>query len=101
MESRQELARQIAERVQCRFAPLGPLAAAPSGELNSFLGREIAALVEQIPNPYQQVIADWDGLAHQLDLAWWESEPTPKKIVLGLAAAVLEHEVRLLLELPR
>ncbi len=101
METREELVRQLAESTRRQFAARGPLTEAPSGELNSFLGREIAALVAKSPDPYRQIIEEWDGFAHQLDLAWWESEATPKKIVLGLAAAVLEHEVRHLLDLPR
>ncbi|MDO3377995.1 hypothetical protein [Geoalkalibacter halelectricus] len=99
MDSREDLARRIAEAVRRQFAV--PLHEAPSGDLNSVLAREITQILNHTPDPYGQIIRDWDGLAHQLDLAWWESEPTPNQIVLGLAAAILEFEVRLILDLPR
>ncbi|KIH77499.1 hypothetical protein SAMN05660860_00906 [Geoalkalibacter ferrihydriticus] len=99
MKSREELARRVAEIVCRQFAM--PLIEAPTGDLNSVLAREISQILSHTPDPYGQIIRDWDGLAHQLDLAWWESEPTPNQIVLGLAAAILEYEVRLILDLPR
>lgn len=101
MDYRDELARQIAARVRQRFAARSPLQDAPVGELNSALSAEISASLSQVPDPYGQLIRDWPGQAHQLDLAWWESESTPAQIVLGLAAAILEYEVRHLLDLPR
>ncbi|WP_305042266.1 hypothetical protein [Geoalkalibacter sp.] len=99
MDSREDLARHVAEAVRRQFAI--PLSEAPCGELNSALTREISRLVVAAPDPYGQIIRDWPGLAHQLDLAWWESEPTPHQIVLGLAGAILEFETRLILDLPR
>lgn len=101
MDSRDELARQVAERVQQLFAARSSLQDAPVGELNSTLSAEISDILSQVPDPYGQLIRDWPGQAHQLDLAWWESESTPAEIVLGLAAAILEYEVRHLLDLPR
>ncbi|AJF07671.1 hypothetical protein [Geoalkalibacter subterraneus] len=101
MASRDELVKELAEDVQRRFRASVPLDQAPSGELNSYLAERVGAMIEKLPDPYQTLIADWEGEAHQLDLAWWESEPTPRQIVLGLAAAILERETREYLDLPR
>lgn len=100
MESREELAARVAAAISRQFAAVA-LSEAPCGELNSALTREISRLVAAAADPYGQIIRDWPGLAHQLDLAWWESEPTPNQIVLGLAGAILEFETRLILDLPR
>ena len=102
MTEREELARQIAMRVTDRFGShYRDLSQAPSGELTQHLSHEIIAAVSGCENPFQAIIRGWNGQAYQLDLCWWESEPTPEKIVLGLAGAILDHEVRQILELPR
>lgn len=102
MTEREQFARRIASRVTDRYGShYRDLSQAPSGELTQHLTREINEAVCACANPYQAIIQGWDGQAYQLDLCWWESEPTPEKIVLGLAGAILDHEVRQILELPR
>ncbi len=102
MTDREQLTREIAKRVTERFGThYRDLSQAPSGELTQYLNREISDAVAASANPFQAIIRDWEGQAYHLDLCWWESEPTPEKIVLGLAGAILDYEIRQIFELPR
>jgi hypothetical protein len=95
-----ELVARLAARVRERYAARGGVADAPAGDLNTFLSREIRQTVRTLDDPYGGVIRGWDGAAYQLDLCWWEEEDQPERIVLGLAGAILDFEVRQSLGLP-
>ena len=100
MNRRAALAAHVAERIHRRFAPRGGPGLAPEGELNAFIAGEVRAAVASLEDPYTTVIRGWGGQAYQLDLTWWEAEETPEEIVAGLAGAILDHEVRKMLDLP-
>jgi hypothetical protein len=97
---RSVLVESIASRVRKRFAAFGGVAAAPAGELNAFIVREIRNALDSLDNPFIAVIRGWRGQGFQLDLCWWEEEENPEAIVFGLAGAILDHEVRKALDLP-
>ncbi|WP_291316690.1 hypothetical protein [Desulfuromonas sp.] len=100
MDKRKELVAAIAARAVEKYSPRGGIARAPSGELNMFIEREIRTATRTVPDPFAAIIRGWPGQAHQLDMCWWEDEDHPEGIVLGLAGAILEFEVRRTLELP-
>lgn len=100
MSQRAALAAQVAERIRRRFAARGGPAFAPEGELNTYIAGEVRAAIGSLEDPYTTVIRGWGGQAYQLDLTWWEAEETPEEIVAGLAGAILDHEVRKMLDLP-
>lgn len=100
MKTRADIVAEVVQRVRARFAARGEVAAAPSGELNTFLVRELQNTVRALDDPFGAVIKGWQGQAFQLDLCWWESEEHPEDIVLGLAGAILDYEVRRQLGLP-
>ena len=100
MDRRTELARLIAERTRRRFSISGGVERAAEGELNAFLYSDIRTAVSTLEDPFASVIKGWGGQAHQLDLTWWEAEETPEEVVYGLAGAILDFEVRQILDLP-
>ncbi len=97
---RGQLVAQVAERVRRRFAGRGSLSSAPGGELNAYVMDEIRRTVNSLNDPYNAIIRGWEGQGYHLDLCWWEAEENPEAIVLGLAGAILEYEVRHQLGLP-
>lgn len=100
MQRREEIVAGVASRVQARFSARGGVQAAPAGELNGFIVTEIKKAVAALENPFADVIRGWAGKGHELDLCWWEEEDNPESIVLGLAGAILDYEVRQSLQLP-
>ncbi len=98
-EGRVELVARIAERTRRRFAHRPP-GSVLEGELSAFLASEVRGVLATLDDPFGAVIRDWEGKAWQLDLTWWEGGEHPEEIVYGLAGAILDFEVRKLLELP-